>query len=189
MVIDDDPGWPLSFSVLLGTLPVINIFMRRRMSTQTDGLLAMRQIFLSFTVALVLFGVVLAALYPSSTPPENPPTVITAGLLVVSAAASMLARRFEQPLTCTDDAHLAMSYRTRFFLRIAFAEQVALMGFVGFFLTYAWWPYPAGVAVTALGFARAAPTKANLARDQEVLSQAGCPRSLVRALRGTGPTT
>lgn len=61
------------------------------------------------------------------------------------------------------------------------------MLFVGFFLTYAWWPYPIGVAVAAVGFIRAAPTTRNLARDQDALATSGCGRSLVQALRGMRP--
>jgi len=89
----------------------------------------------------------------------------------------------ERPLICGDDQSLAASYRTRFFLRIAFAGVAALLGFVGFFLTYAWWTYPIGVVITAVGFHRAAPTAVHLAADQDQFSAHGCGRSLLRSLR------
>jgi hypothetical protein len=97
--------------------------------------------------------------------------------------------RFEPPLNCTSDATLAVSYRARFFFRIAFSEAAALFGFVGFFITYSWWPYPVGVAITAYGFRHAAPTRANLRRDQERLAEQGCSRPLVRVLRTAPGTT
>jgi len=70
---------------------------------------------------------------------------------------------------------------------MAFSEVAALFGFVAFFLTYLWWTYPVGAAITALGFRRAAPTSARLRADQEVLIASGCSRSLVGALRTVRP--
>jgi F0F1-type ATP synthase membrane subunit c/vacuolar-type H+-ATPase subunit K len=144
-------------------------------------------VFVIFGVALVMFGVVLAVLYPTSPPPADPPTAVVAGILIFGAFAVLMTPRIERPLDCTDDGSLAASYRKRFFLRIAFSEAAALYGFVGFFLTYAWWPYPIGVAIAAFGFRRAAPTRSNLRRDQEHLAEQACFRPLVRTLRTTPP--
>ena len=72
-------------------------------------------------------------------------------------------------------------------LRIAFAESAALFGFVGFFAASVWWVYPAGAAITFAGFARAAPTRARLHRDQDRLNEQGCFRSLIAALAGQPP--
>ncbi len=56
--------------------------------------------------------------------------------------------------------------RTRFFLRIAFAETVALFGFVFVFIGAARWTYYAAAAVSLFPFwTSAAPTRAALARD------------------------
>ena len=151
--------------------------------------MAIRQVFTSFCLALVGFGVVIALLYGSSNPPAHPPAAAIAILIVLSGLGGLLGRGTERPLICESDETLRGSYRMRFFLRIAFAEQSALFGFVGFFLTYAWWPYPAGVALAALGFARAAPTRANLAQDEADLRGQGCGRSLVQALRGGAGTS
>ena len=94
----------------------------------------------------------------------------------------MVGRVVEKPLDCSDDRRLAESYRTRFFLRIAFAESAALFGFVGFFTASEWWVYPGGVAIAFAWFARAAPTRTRLQQDQEHLSEQGCFRALVPAL-------
>ena len=111
----------------------------------------LRQVFLSFCVALVLFGVVLAVIYNGEEPVQDSSTALVVGLLLLAAVGLLVERRLEQPLRCEDDRSLADSYPTRFFLRVAFAEAAALFGFVGFFLTYAWWPYPVGVVITAVG--------------------------------------
>jgi F0F1-type ATP synthase membrane subunit c/vacuolar-type H+-ATPase subunit K len=139
-------------------------------------------VFTTFCISLALFGVVLAFLYPSA-PPTDPPTVLVGGLLLWGAIGVLLTPRIEKPLNCTDDSTLASSYRTRFFLRIAFAQAAALFGFVGFFLTYEWWTYPVGVAIAAVGFYRAAPTREHLRQDQERLAGTSCFRPLVHALR------
>jgi F0F1-type ATP synthase membrane subunit c/vacuolar-type H+-ATPase subunit K len=186
---DEDPGWSLSWrSALWLLVPRVGI---RRMSEgrsgEADGLVLMRQVFLTFCVAIVLIGVVVAFLYSGSEPLPDPSPGPAVGLLVVAAVGVLTARFVEKPLQCEDDVRLAASYRTRFFLRIAFSEAAALLGFVGFFLTYAWWPYPVGGAIAAVGFTRAAPSRRNLARDQDELMYRQCGRSLVSALRFAPP--
>jgi len=179
---DDDPGWPLKKELLLALVPGFGrVLVRRRLDPNENGLVLLRQVFLSFCIAIVLFGVVLAFLWPSqSNEPASPGLAV--GIIVVGIATGIAGRFVEKPLVCSDEATLAGSYRTRFFLRIAFAECAALFGFVGFFIASVWWVYPVGALVTLTGFARAAPTRARLQRDQERLNGQGCFRSLVAAL-------
>jgi hypothetical protein len=188
---DDDPGWPLSWRVLVFLIPIVGRQRRRRQMERAtdDPLVLLRQVFLAICAQLVGFGVVLAVLYPGSAPPHNRPAILVMGLLAFSVVGVVWSARYTPPLNCDSDDALRGSYRARFFLRVAFAEAAALVGFVGFFLTYDWWPYPAGVAITAFGFRYAAPTRANLRRDQERLADAGCVRSLLRVLRTPLPPT
>jgi hypothetical protein len=148
----------------------------------------LRQVFVTFCLALVMFGVVLVFLWPSQS--QQPDAPGFAGfLLALGVVAGIVGRLVEKPLVCTNDASLAGSYRTRFFLRIAFAESAALFGFVGFFTASVWWVYPAGAAIAFAGFARAAPTRAALQRDQDRLNERACFRSLVTALAGGPPAS
>ncbi len=189
-VPEDDPGWPISWRIFLWALiPSMGLHRQRQGAVRgdVDGLVVLRQLFLSFCLTIVAVGVVLAVLYPGSEPPTDPPTGAVVALLLVGALSSVVGPRIERPLSCEDDAQLADSYRKRFFLRLAFSEVAALLGFVGFFLIYAWWPYVIGAAITALGFWRATPTSARLARDQDVLAAQGCQRSLISALRQPPP--
>ena len=91
-------------------------------------------------------------------------------------------------LPCESDAALAATYRTRFFLRIAFADTIVLVGFVGAFMRHRqlgllrrpWsWRFPR--------LLRAAPTRSALVQDQDELTARGCNLSLVAALRRTPP--
>lgn len=187
---DDDPGWAITWRALLWMLvPRVGLQrqIKRAKEGQADALLVLRQIFVSFCLMIAVLGVVLLVLYPGSEKPADAPTGVAIGLLVVGAATVVVGRLAERPLDCTDDETLASSYRVRFFLRVAFSNAVALIGFVGFFLTYAWWNYPIGAAIAAMGLRRAAPTSARLAANQEELATRGCGLSLVHALQQPPP--
>jgi F0F1-type ATP synthase membrane subunit c/vacuolar-type H+-ATPase subunit K len=186
---DDDPGWPAGKELFLALLPGgVRLLSSRRLNRPANRLVLLRQVFLSFCLAIVMFGVVLTFLWPAqSKEPDSPGLAI--GLIGLGLLAGITGRFLEKPLACADDSALAGSYRTRFFLRVAFAESAALFGFVGFFIASVPWVYPAGAAIAFVGFARAAPTRTNLRRDQERLSDEGCYRSLVRALAGLPPTS
>jgi len=184
VVPDDDPGWPLSPRILLFGIPLLGRRQRAKvMRGEGDSLVLLRQVFLAFCLELAAFGIMLALLYPTSAPPSDRPTLLIIGLLAVTIPGIVWSTRFSPPLKCADEAALATSYGARFFMRMAFSDSAALFGFVGFFLTYDWWPYPAGVAIAAAGFSRTAPTRANLRRDQERLATEACFRSLTSALR------
>ena len=187
-VVDDDPGWGFSWQLVLMVIPFVGLVYRRRSERRaSDGLVAIRQVFTSVSLSIVPFGIFFVVLYPSYKQLRHPPVGVAIGSLVAGALSALIGPRIERPLDCADDARLAASYRVRFFLRLAFSEVAALFGFVVFFLTYLWWTYPAGAFITAFGLRRAAPTAGKLHRDQEVLTLAGCPRSLVHALRTIRP--
>ncbi|HVV37712.1 MAG TPA: hypothetical protein VHC63_13965 [Acidimicrobiales bacterium] len=148
----------------------------------------MRQVFLSFVTAVLLFQVVLVVI--GTTPDVAPrPGLAVAflglGVLMVFVVSPTVQRG--AALDGTNASTLAASYRTRFFLRLAFAEAAALLGFVAFFVANVWWVYPASLVSTFIGFARLAPTKAHLAADQRELQARGCTLTVTRALRGLNP--
>ena len=189
---DDDPGWGDAVRALAWALiPGMNMRrMRRGGRRGVNGLVVLRLIFVNFLIALALIGVVTTVLINTRSFKGNsvaaaaPTGVVVVVLGLVSLVTTPMV---ERPLDCATDATLLASYRTRFFLRIAMSEAVGLLGFVGFLLSGRWWLYALGAAFTAVGFARLAPTRANLARDQERLRTSGCLRSLVPVLAGVGP--
>jgi F0F1-type ATP synthase membrane subunit c/vacuolar-type H+-ATPase subunit K len=181
--LDEDPGWPTLGMILLGLVPGMGI----RLATRTgrnDPLVALRAVFLSFSSALVLFGVVLAFL---DVP--NGPVLPWLAYVIVSAAASVVAVQVTvKPLDCSSAATLATSYRQRFFLVIAFSESVALFAFVFTFIGGPRWIYDVGGVFALYRFWTVfPPTRAGLAHDQERVTAAGCELSLVRALRSSPP--
>jgi F0F1-type ATP synthase membrane subunit c/vacuolar-type H+-ATPase subunit K len=182
---EEDPGWPLNRSFLVFFIPAVGpqLYRRRAGPLRGEGLGMLRMLFISFFNAVIMFGVVL--LFIPGVPGEHAHAAPWLPILVGFAAAAVVASRLvERPLDCSSDAKLAASYRSRFFVRIAFGESVALLAFVFTFIGGPKWIYYVGAAITLVYFwSRVAPTRGALVRDQDALHAIGCGRSLIRALR------
>jgi len=178
---DQDPGWFSSSTLLTLFVPWWGV--QRAQKDGANALEMLRQLFSAFAGALLLIGVVVAFL-ASGEPTANAmsPGPVALGVVGYGVVSLFIPGLVARPLDCTDAGALVASYRTRFFLRIAFADAAALVGFVGFFLADEWWMYPLGAAFALVGFARLAPTQGNLRDDQETLPRSGCGLSLVQVL-------
>ena len=187
----NDPGWSYAVQAIRwAAIPVWGARKLRRAKTlPAHGLATLRLLFLNFCVALALIGLVVAILVNAQHfTGSNVNSQVTAIAIAVIGAVSLVTPSVvERPLDCANDHRLAFTYRNRFFTRIAVAETPALSGFAGFILTGRWWIYPLGAAFGAIGFARLAPTAANIEKDQERLDRQGCTRSLIAALARPRP--
>lgn len=183
---DDDPGWRFTWSSLL-VLVVPMVAMRRASrSDGRDGLIMLRSLFMTFCGALVLIASVVVLLGDLTDGQARP--AVSIPVVIAFGAAALIAQRVTpSELDCTTDATLAATYRTRFFLRIAFSESAALVGFAIEISLGPWWVYFVGLGFALVGFWMLAPTRANLAHDQDRLSLGGCRRSLTAALRAAVP--
>lgn len=163
----DDPGW--------------KPWGRR----EPDGLVALRFVFVQFSVALLLVGVVVAFLVSDAEPYFGPWSKLPAALAVcgVGLLSLALVRWVPVRLDCSDELALARTWRARFFARMAASELAALAGFVAVLGTDDPRHYALGLLFCAIGFAVSGPTRANLIRDQERLALDGCPIALMPALR------
>jgi hypothetical protein len=183
---DEDPGWELSPRLLLFLVPGLGRFALRGRRSAWEGLQALRNLYLMYTVSIFLFGVVVVR--ATSVVETEPAGVWVAALLVVAvlclAIADMVGRR---PLDGRDLVSLAGSHRNRMFLRLALSDAIALFAFMVTFMVGQWWIYGLFLPFTLFGFGRNAPTTRHIAADQDRLRQAGCTLSLVRALRGEAP--
>jgi hypothetical protein len=142
-------------------------------------------VFLSFSAALVMIGCLVVYIDRYSHRRTGSLSwSVGAGIVIAVGLISLVgARLVRRPLDCSTDVTLAASYGARFFAQAAFAESTVLLGFVTFFLTGNSGMYALGLAFTAVGFVRLAPTAGNLERAQQELGAEGCGRSLVAALR------
>src|SRR3954465_12518740 len=120
---DEDPGWRVGWRSLVFMIPYVPfIYMGR---TRGGSLVNLRSLYLAFLGSLVLYGFVLPFVVPFRGDRATLPWAIA--LIVVAIATFAFPRVVERPMPC--DA-LAGYFRTRFFLRIAFANTTALFGFV-----------------------------------------------------------
>ncbi len=124
----------------------------RTRRSQTTTVEFLRAQWVTFVSALVLFLAVEAALQAPARPVASVGSARTIGLVVAGFGFGVLvaARFVERPLPCSADA-LVGAYRTRFFLRVAFANSGALVGFVLSFTTGRWWVYAFGLAPPLVG--------------------------------------
>jgi hypothetical protein len=183
---DDDPGWPLKPLALLGLfVPALAI---RRAQRSGDALVALRSLFMAFVGAVCLIGVVVLILGDMTDGDPRPevsvPIVICAGV-----ASLVLPRVVKRPLDCSSPETLAATYRTRFFLRMAFSELPALVAFAVNISFGPVWVYFVGLGFALIGMATLAPTRRHLAHDQQQLNGNGCRYSLVTVLRRPSPGT
>lgn len=155
-----------------------------RKRSDRDGLVLLRGLLLTFSIAIGLIGVVVVVLAASAEPFGSAPALPAALFLLGAGAVTLVLPPYVvRPLSCDSDDDLSKCYAQRFLLRIAFAESSALLAFVAFIVTGAGWLYLIGAGFTAIGFVRLAPTATHLAEEQDELNRAGCSRSLVAALR------
>ena len=180
-----DPGWTAARQGLSPLAPFTN---RRRLERgELRGLVALRTLFLTFLMALVLIGVVVVVTSTNDREARGGGSVGAVVVVLAGLVAAVLVRRVGPRLRTDSATALAETYRTRFFSRIAVAESTALIAFAAVLATGNPWLYPLGVLFAAVGFAWLAPTAAHLAADQEQLDQQGVRLSLVAALESPTP--
>lgn len=180
--MDEDPGWPITGSLLLFFIPGVGplLYRRRGPPLRGEALGALRMAFIAFFNAIVMFGFVLLFV-PGDDGPVVPwlPVLLGYAALVIAVSRSV-----DRPLDCSSDARLAASYRNRFFVRTAFGESIALLAFVFTFIGGPKWIYYVGGVITlAFFWSRVAPTRSALLRDQDALQAMGSGQSLIRILR------
>jgi hypothetical protein len=180
VIEDDDPGWPMGLGMLWILVPNYGV---KRVGRGQPAITALRLAWTGFALSLLGFGIVMAFLFAGAHHQRSQDP----WLYLVLMAAAVLVRwmvepRMERPLDGSSESALVGTYSTRFFLRVAFSEIPALLGFVAAFATGELWVYGLGVLLAAPGLLQAAPTRANLRRDQNRLSEAGVRLSLIRVL-------
>ena len=154
-------------------------------ASKSDGLLALRQVFIAFVLAIAMFQFVLTFLAVGD---DAKPALALAALAVGAVSCFVVGPKVERPLDVQSAKTLAASYQTRFFVRVACSEAAALFAFVAFFVANVRWVYPIGALISYAGFFRAAPTRGHLSEDQAELRRRGSSLSLVAALRGNTRT-
>lgn len=175
--LPDDPGWPWYSTTVLPGMTRRYLVMhsaddqRRVLRTITVG-------FVEMIVGLAILGIWM------STGGAHDASPVLIGASGVAMVAPLFARRLGRGLDCSSNVALAESYRTRFFLRAAFANVPALAAFVVIATGGPAWLFGVGLTISIATVFFDAPTRARLAREDAALAAGGCGRSLVAALAG-----
>ncbi len=174
----EDPGWKRSCRIA----PQFALPWRLVAAAKADDprLVVLRAVVVALLSMFVLIGIVVFVLLGTERD-RTSPLGLGLGLVAVAAVLSLVATVAVNPVLPDDDA-LVGAYTSRFFMRLAFANAAALVGFVGFTLTWRIEPYLLGLVFAAVHYARLAPTAANLERDQDRMRNAGGTRNLVEEL-------
>lgn len=174
----EDPGWvPRPWWRLLTV-----VFAPAANAGGGPPVVRVRTAMIAFVGGLLAILPVVALLFPLTSGQPVEPAVwalLTVGVTATLAGAPWARRR---SLSCESPELLADSYSTTVFIGVAFAESAALLGFIASFIADAYWPYLAGAAASALGFAQIAPTSSRIARRDEQLRSGGCRHSLREAM-------
>jgi hypothetical protein len=171
----DDPGWDRA---LIGLIPFFGLRAMRR--TRPDGLTGLRSLLVGLISALFLFVVSLIYVIEDNDGGSRFAAFAVVGAAVLShVAITLVARRH---LSTASLRSLADSWRTRMFIGVGPAELPALVGFGLAIVSDALWVYLVGMVFALAGFWRIAPSKRNLARDQDTIRAAGSPLDLTEAL-------
>ncbi len=176
----EDPGWLPS---LRYAIPFVSPFLMHspRFRDRTNPLVSMRGIILSHVVSL--FALLIPLLFVAGGLERHRSAafalLIIGDAALAAAGVSQVRRR---PFDTRSETDLAAQYRGLLFIGIGLVESIALVGFVGVFVTGHLWTYLLGMALSLAGFAAIAPTRRDIERRQARLDEAGTALSLGRAL-------
>lgn len=181
-----DPGWGQAVAKLpTALLPTRGM---RMAVGSTDGLTVMRVLWLAFTAAMVLLGVVVALIDAFVPGGGVDGRIVVAAVLGFGVLAQLVATRVAGEVAGATPAAVRASAQRVFFVRVALAEPAGLLGFLGFVLSGNVAVYVAGAAVAMVGLVAVAPTRSWIERGQGRLADRGSDVDLLAALVGGGIT-
>lgn len=181
-----DPGWGEAVAKLpTALLPTRGM---RMAFGSTDGLTVMRVLWITFTAAMVLVGVVVALIDAFVPGGGVDGRLVVAAVLGFGVLAQLVATMVVGDVTGSTPAEVRASAQRGFFVRVALAEPAGLLGFLGFVLSGNAAVYVAGAAVAMVGLLAAAPTRSWIELGQRQLADSGSDVDLIAALVGGGIT-
>lgn len=180
-----DPGWRRAIlGGLFGLIPFVG---PRIVRGSKNALLLGRQLWVTFVVALVAVGIVVLVLRSELDGGGINAQVVAGVVAVVGVLTQVVAPRFIPLIEGRNNEEARQSAARSMLLRIALAESVALLSFMGVLLTGNAAIYLLGFALGMTGMADAAPTASWVDKGQQQLRESGSTVNLLRALTSGGP--
>ncbi|MDQ4125708.1 MAG: hypothetical protein M3134_08935 [Actinomycetota bacterium] len=167
-----DPGWAPALKYALPGAA--------RPAEGVGAITVLRGLFIALAGAPLTMLFVMAFIFEEVGSPDLPlaAVVVAVGLGGVVAASWTRSR----PLEGNDEAEVAGSYRTLFFLGFALAEAALLVSFVLAFVADGLWPFVMALPLYLLAMALIAPSRSNLDKREAQLRGGGSTISLRGAL-------
>lgn len=139
----------------------------------------------AFAVTALALGYIVVALDTGDLDRTDVPVAPVALALIAVGLLSLLARWLWVPKLRTDHLPEVFGwYRSRLYLRLAWAEVPALVAFGGFLLLGgAGWVYALGLVFSLVGVGLTVPTEGRIRREQERLRATGVEADLVEVLQ------
>jgi hypothetical protein len=170
-----DPGWGPSRRL------VSAFFLAR--DVPRFPIITMRAVYLAFVGVLVVL-VIVRSLIGSRDGDLQAGTAWAVLVVIAALQTSLVAMHRTRPLIGEEPEDFAAAYRTSMILRLAYAESIALAGFVLSFLTGDPVTFYAGLALSLPAYLLAAPTAGDVTRHQEQVADSGVGVDLMAALLG-----
>lgn len=146
-------------------------------------IIILRALFLALVASLGVF-VVIRVLIGRGDGDMQPGTALTVLVAIAALETSLVAMHRTRPLIGDEPEDYAAAYRTSVILRLAYAESIALAGFVLSFLTGEPTTFYIGIALSLPAYLLASPTGGDVARHQEQIADSGFGVDLMAALLG-----
>lgn len=181
-----DPGW----GAAARRAPLILVPTRGMRSALADdnGLVVMRMVWITFVAVMVVIGALVVAIDRSLPGGGADGRVVAAGVAGVGIFLQVVSTKFIPVIAGKKMAAVRSAAQRAFFIRVAFAEPAALLGFMGFVLSGNVAVYAVGFAVGLAGMTDAAPTGRWIAAGQAELAASGSDVDLLAALVSGGLT-
>lgn len=181
-----DPGWGEAARLLPSMLlPTRGM---RLAAGGTAGLTVMRVLWLTFVASMLLLGIVVVVI-DSVAPGGGVDGRVVGGVVAaLGVGLQAVSVRFLPDLAGRTVEEVRAAVQRIFFLRVAFAEPAALLGFMGFVVSGNVAVYVIGAVIGLAGMYDAAPSAGWLARSAEQLRSSGSDVDLLDAVTRGGLT-
>lgn len=181
-----DPGWGQAIrKVPVALLPTRG--MRLAVSSR-DGLTVMRIAWITFTFVMVLIGAAVVAIDQALPGGGTDGRVVGAVVLIAGVFSQVASTKFVPDVEGTTMPAARGTAQRAFFVRVAFAQPSALLGFLGFAISGNVAIYLLGFVVGLTGMFDAAPTTGWIEKGQAQLKASGSDVELLAALVSDGIT-
>lgn len=181
-----DPGW----GDALGQVPRMFVPTKatRLVAESVDGLGVMRVLWLIFVAAMLLIGTTVAVIDRLAPGGGADGRVVGAVVAAVAVSLQLLAPKFVPAIDGATNAAVRAQAQRAFFVRVAFAEPAALLGFMGFVVSGNVAVYVLGALIGLAGMYDAAPNRRWFEAGNRSLRAAGSDVDFLTAITQGGIT-